>query len=117
MFFIGVFGVNNRSKVKKEVDFKCTGCMNTRGEVIENYSSFEIFFIPVYKFKRKYFLRCKKCESLYWLKDENIDEILESERVSYDDIKEVIYQREVCPKCGREIREKYEYCPNCGHKL
>ena len=67
--------------------------------------------------KIKAFLRCKKCESLYWLKDEKINEILEDERVSYEDIREVIYQKEVCPSCGKEIREKYEYCPNCGHKL
>ena len=117
MFFIGIFGINNRSKVKKEINFKCTGCLETRGEVIENYSSAEFFFIPVYKFNKKYFLRCKNCESLYWLKDECIDRILEEERASYEDIKEVIYQKETCPKCGREVSSKYEYCPNCGQKL
>lgn len=117
MFFIGVFGINNRSSIKKEVSFDCTGCLEDKGEIIENYSAFEIFFIPVYKYNKKYFLRCKKCESLYWLKEENIGNILENERASYEDIKEVIYQKEVCPNCGKNITDKYEYCPSCGHKL
>ena len=117
MFFVGIFGINNRSKIKKEVSFKCTGCIETKGELIENYSSFELFFIPVYKFKRKYFLRCQSCESLYWLKDESIDNILENGRVVYENIKEVIYQKEVCPRCNKEIRENCDYCPSCGHKL
>jgi|GEM_PF-843547 len=117
MFFIGILGVNNRSKVKKDIYFKCTGCIGIKGELIENYSSFEVFFIPVYKFNKKYFLRCKKCESLYWLKEEHIPKILETKQASYEDIKEIIYQKETCPKCGKEINKKYEYCPNCGEKL
>lgn len=117
MFFIGIFGINNKSSVKKEVSFECTGCLEDKSEVIENYSVFEIFFMPVYKYNKKYFLRCKKCESLYWLDEEKIEYILKTEKVRYEDIKKIIYQKEVCPNCGVNISEKYEYCPSCGHKL
>lgn len=117
MFFIGVFGVNNKSRVLKDVYFKCTGCVETKAELIENYSCFEFFFIPIYKYNKKYFLRCRRCESVYWLKDEGIGEIMASGKADYEHIREVIYQKEVCPHCGKDINSKYEYCPNCGKKL
>ncbi len=116
MFFIGVFGINNRSKVLADVEFKCTGCIETTAELIVNYSCFEIFFLPVYKYNKKYFLRCRKCESVYWINDSNIGEILSNKKVDYSDVKEVIYQKHSCRSCGKTISDRYEYCPNCGEK-
>ena len=116
MFFIGVFGINNRSKKIKEVLFKCTGCLNNKGELIEISNVFEIFFIPVFKFNKKYILKCTTCGSMYKLNKESIGKIIETEKVTYEDMEEVIYENRVC-ECGEKILDGYEYCPKCGRKL
>ncbi|WP_319200178.1 zinc ribbon domain-containing protein [uncultured Ilyobacter sp.] len=116
MFFIGVFGINNRSKKIKEVSFKCTGCLNKRGELVENSNVFEFFFIPIFKFSKKYILTCTKCGSMYRLNDSSVKKIIETEKVAYEDIEEVIYENRIC-ECGEKIEKGYEYCPKCGRKL
>jgi len=116
VFFIGIFGINSRSKKIKEVSFRCTGCLNKKGELTENSNVFEFFFIPVFKFSKKYILICTKCKSMYKIHDSSIEKILETEKVDYEDMEEVIYENRIC-ECGEKIVDGYEYCPKCGKKL
>lgn len=90
MFFIGIFGLNYKENRIRTVEFKCTGCLSEEAEFIELYQSFEFFFIPVFKFKKSYLLKCKKCNSLYKVKNSSIDKILKNNRVDYEDIEEII---------------------------
>lgn len=90
MFFIGIFGLNYKENRIKTVDFKCIGCLSEKGELIELYQSFEFFFIHLFRFKKSYLLKCKKCNSLYKIRNSSIDKILKNNIVEYEDVEEII---------------------------
>ncbi|WP_410207506.1 zinc ribbon domain-containing protein [Fusobacterium sp.] len=117
MFFIGIFGVGNRSKKLADIKFKCTGCMGERFSLMELYKSFDIFFIPVFKFKKEYLIVCEKCKSMYKLKSGSIDRVLETQRAEYEDVERIVFETHTCPKCGAKIVGDYSFCPYCGESL
>lgn len=117
MFFIGVFGIGQKRKILKEVKFKCTGCLEEKAILIQQSKSFDLFFIPVYHWDKIYLINCLSCGSLYKVKEEKITKIMESSKVEYDDIENIIYEKVSCPKCGSGIDKSFKYCPKCGEKL
>lgn len=117
MFFIGVFGLGNRSKKVLDVKFKCTGCLNDNFSLMEVYKSFDFFFIPVFKFKKEYLIVCKKCRSMYKLKNDRVDQVLKTRIVNYEDIERILFEAHICSNCGANITGDYSFCPNCGISL
>ncbi|WP_294704600.1 zinc-ribbon domain-containing protein [uncultured Fusobacterium sp.] len=117
MFFIGVFGIGNKNKNLGEVNFKCTGCIGEKFSLVELSRSFDIFFIPVFKYSKEYIIVCNKCRSVYKVKGEKIPKILNTKIVEYDDIEKIILETNTCPHCGTSIAGEYLYCPKCGKSL
>lgn len=117
MFFIGVFGIGNKNKNLGDVTFKCTGCINKKFSLIELSRSFDIFFIPVFKFSKEYIVICKTCKSVYKIKQEKMKKILETKKVEYDDIEQIILETNTCPHCGTSIAGDFSFCPKCGKAL
>lgn len=117
MFFIGIFGYNQKNEKIKTIEFKCTGCIKEELEVIEVYNVFEFFFIPIYKLKKRYFISCSCCNSLFLIKDDNVQSIIMSGKASYDDILEVVNQGNSCHNCGKSLDKSFTYCPKCGEKV
>ncbi|MCJ8342669.1 MAG: zinc ribbon domain-containing protein [Cetobacterium sp.] len=95
MFFIGIFGIGTQDKFLREVSFKCTGCLENNAELFQLGKTFQLFFIPLYTFGITYVLKCETCNSLYKINSKSIDKILSTGNVSYDDIKEIIYEHDV----------------------
>ncbi|WP_300348507.1 zinc ribbon domain-containing protein [Clostridium sp.] len=129
MFFIGIFGIENKQKeIKKLENIECSNCeVKTRGALIKSYEYFHIFFIPIFKWNEKYFVMCKRCNSVYEVskekgklleKGENID-------VRAEDMvllkKGKSYGRKAlkkyCPNCGEVLDGEYKYCPYCGVEI
>lgn len=117
MFFIGIFGFKNDAQTITEVHFPCTECLNEKVNLIELYMKFEFFFIPIFRFNKKYVIECTNCHSFYLVKKESIEKILKTKEVTYDDISDVIHKSKVCPKCKTVLNASFSYCPNCGEVL
>ncbi|MCI6151880.1 zinc ribbon domain-containing protein [Fusobacterium perfoetens] len=115
MFFI--VGFSNRDEFIKEVNFKCTNCLNEKFELYQVANVLTFFFIPLFKFNKKALIVCKNCKSIYKVKSESLKKILDSSIVTYDDIEEIVRNNNVCPNCGYMIDKNDKFCPNCGNKL
>ena len=127
MFFIGIFGVENKQKeIKILNDIQCRNCdKGSGGKLIKTFSFFHFFFIPLFRWNEKYYIICNGCNSAYEIpkdkgkrieKGENID-------VSYWDLKPVetvhgnYFGGNRCRHCGKVVEAGFEYCPYCGEKL
>ena len=120
-FFIAVL------PVKKIIPYNlsgiCKNCANICSyEIIMTANCLSIFFIPLFKWGKQYFVRTSCCGALYSLDKSVGDSIARGENTAITDesltlIDENLSRVGVCPYCGSEINEDFEYCPKCGKKL
>jgi len=83
-----------------------------------------IFFIPVFRWNRQYFVEMSCCGSIYTLDPEKGRQI---ERGISCEIEQADLVRVGagtpgagvlhCPDCGYTTNEDFQYCPRCGRKL
>lgn len=116
MFFIGSFGVNGFNKKLADVEFKCPGCTHEKAEVVETAKTFSFFFIPLYVWKKSFYVSCDNCKSIYKLKKENLKKIVETKKVNYEDIESIILENRTCDYCSFRLEKNFIYCPHCGKK-
>lgn len=114
MFLIGIFGVSSKEEEKK-LNFEIEDCSNSI--IIQQYQMFHFFFVPIFKWNRRYFIKCDNSKLLE-LKEQKGYEVWNgsSRTVSCWDYK-VIYEEKKCPDCGAVIKGEYVYCPKCGTKI
>lgn len=121
MFFI--FGISSK---ERDLDFSQTTICKTCGsygrlEAFMTYTYFSLFFIPIIKWNKKYFIRSTCCGSIYSIEEELGKSIERGRNVVIEDSDLINinrnYKKELyCKNCGRKIEESFEYCPSCGHK-
>lgn len=123
MFFI--MGINEG---RKDFPFSqtviCSGCgAYGRYQVFMTYMCLSLFFIPCFKWNRRYFVQTSCCGAVYELDPEVGKQIARGENV---DIKQrdltpmrpgnrAMYKR--CPVCGYETGENFTFCPHCGNRM
>lgn len=122
MFFI--FSISTK---EKEIDFVqttiCPSCSSYgRYEVFMTYTHFSLFFIPIFKWNKKYYVRTSCCNSLYGIDNDLGRAIERGEKtvIQESDLHpiNINYNREMyCPNCKYKIDPDYEYCPRCGRKI
>lgn len=125
MFFIA--GVYPK---RKELDYyepiMCSSCSKYgRYEAFMEYSVFSLFFIPLFKFNKRFYVRTTCCNNLYLLTNKEKGLMMERGKghnvfLKDEDLKLVqkgISYHNVCPNCGYQTSEKNNYCPNCGKQL
>ena len=124
MFFIGVFGAENKQKeIKKLHNLQCRNCNAVGGTLIKSYSYFHFFFIPLFKWNEQYFVVCDGCGSVYEIKKEKgiAAERGENVDITYWDLKDINYSyhniERCCSNCGRNLEQDFEFCPYCGDKI
>lgn len=122
MFFIGILGVDNKTKEIKDLDnLNCKICDSVENmKLIKNYSYFHIFFIPIIKWNVNYYISCSKCNSIFKLKEEK-GKLLErgdNIEITYWDLEEISnnHNKNICNNCGAKIEDNYTYCPFCGER-
>ena len=91
-------------------------------EIIMTANCLSIFFIPLFKWGRQYYVRTSCCESLYLLDKKVGDAIAHGEDVMIQDIdlmpiNENYQAIKRCSVCGYEYADDFEFCPKCGNKL
>ena len=121
MFFI--FGINTK---QEKLDFDelkiCKVCGSYgRYEVYLEYTALSLFFIPIFKWGKKYFVKSNCCGSVFSISDE-IGRDIEWGRISSIRDEDLIpirthyRKKRSCSNCGYELDEGHIYCPKCGVK-
>ena len=118
MIFIGGIadGIRRLAYGKK---LYCRFCgRETEIEVYMTYFYFSFFFIPLFKWNKRFFVVFPCCGRQCDLKQEKGLAILRGEDVEITewDLGEPSAARR-CPGCGAKIEGGFRYCPNCGEKL
>ncbi|MDO5027804.1 MAG: zinc ribbon domain-containing protein [Bacillota bacterium] len=86
------------------------------------YKVFSLFFLPVIRWDRKYYLSCSTCGSVYQI-DQSLGQDLEAGRklsLQESDLSLVASSyrpTRTCSSCGYQAEEDFDYCPKCGRKL
>lgn len=118
MFIFGIFGVQNKSKILKEYNnVICTCGRFSKMVLIQEYMYFHFFFIPIIKWGKKYFLEARCCGRVFEVPDDYVDELLRSEIIDFNRVREVNTPYRVCPNCNQYVDRNFMYCPHCGSKL
>lgn len=124
MFFI--LGVESKEKVIKTIrNIICKGCGQMSSyDLLLTYSFLHLFFIPIFKWNKKYYLRSRCCNSIFEISKETFDRMnnQQGEYININDfeLKEVYNPNNgtaVCSSCGKRVDSGFEYCPHCGSKL
>lgn len=82
-----------------------------------------LFFMPVWRFRKRYFVEMSCCHALYELNGQTGKAIEKGEavRIQENDLQLLAqgnshsYKR--CAYCGYQTEEDFAYCPKCGRPL
>jgi hypothetical protein len=125
MFFIGIFGIESKEKEIKTFSVAvCPDCGKYSQAVLtESFTYFHIFFIPTFRWNRKYFLRMRYCGSVYEVSAEYANQLKDADTIDFSRLKKVRtgfagYEDTwaACPNCGKRFDRSFAYCPYCGSK-
>lgn len=123
MFFIGVFGINQkREELGTYNNVVCPSCGSyTRLAISKSYSYFHIFFVPTFRWNQRYFARSCCCGALFEL-DGDIGRAFENgENPKIEDSHMHLLSAKghysLCPDCGARLEDSHVYCPYCGRRL
>ncbi|WP_313527928.1 zinc ribbon domain-containing protein [Anaerotignum sp.] len=86
------------------------------------YTYFSFFFIPLFKWGKKYYAVSNCCQTTFSIPDELGKAIERGESVSLreEDLEIVgmaTNNYSNCPDCGFLLTPEYTYCPKCGRKI
>ncbi len=124
MFFI--MGITDG---RKDFDFNqmitCMVCGKYgRFNVFMTYMVLSLFFIPTFKWNKRYYVQSSCCGTLYELNPEVGKAIARGEQVEimpshltrvYNSGFMTRYKK--CRQCGYEPDEDFDFCPKCGTKF
>lgn len=114
---------------QKEIDFSqmviCSSCgAYGRLSVFMTYTVLSLFFIPILKWDKHFYVRTSCCNAIYELDYEVEKKIARGEDVEIKPEDMRIVQNgntrftcKICSNCGYETEEDFEFCPKCGNKL
>jgi len=121
MFLIfGIINGTNDLGAHKCRLFACCGCSEVMALVTCTYQQFSLFFIPLFRFGKQYFVSCPNCGTVYEIRND------EGKRMEKDfsaeispDMLTIVHgaTKKTCPSCKCAVDTKCRYCPNCGTSL
>jgi hypothetical protein len=124
VFFIGIFGIEEKEKEIK--DFSNVICPNcgrlARAVLYMQYTCFHFFFIPLFKWNRRYYLKLRCCDAVYEAPSDYVQELKDSSFVDFTRMQKVsggfggTYDDffKTCAFCGKTFDKSFSYCPHCG---
>lgn len=121
MFFIAGIAANQKQLEHNQM-LICPTCGKYCGiEVSMTYMYFSLFFIPIIKWNKKYYVKSSCCQSIYSISKELGSQIERGQTITLreSDIEMVDngYNKgyhNCCPNCGFALNETFKYCPNCA---
>lgn len=124
IFFFGI--TNGRKDLDFHQQMTCDVCGRMgQYRVFMTYMVLSIFFIPVFKWGRTYYVETSCCHSIYELRPETGRAIEYGENVTIHQNDLYLRQKgasagnygkntKICYNCGYETGEDFEFCPKCG---
>ena len=121
MFFI--MGISNG---EKKLNFDqleiCRRCgQYGHLEIYMTYMYFMFFFLPIFKWNKRYYAKMSCCGSVCELRPEVGKEIAQGNlthlNVEELDFAKQAYSMKSCQNCGFSTMDDFQYCPKCGSKL
>ena len=103
----------------------CTRCgQYGRYQVFMTFTQLLLFFIPCFRWGRKYYVQMSCCGTVYELNPEIGARIARGEKIEIGpaDLKIVSSGKRArmvrrCPACGYQTEEDFDFCPKCGGPL
>lgn len=118
MFFIGVFGIQDREKNMGMVTGTCGSCESETGILVRRERIFHFFFLPVFHWNREYRLICQGCRQAAAITEERAERLLAGESMGPWDLpKGKEDQERRCRQCGAAADVRDRYCAQCGQRL
>ena len=123
MFFIGIFGIQDKKKQLNEFsNIVCKCGTLSRAEFFEKFRYFHIFFIPVIKWNEEYMVRMRCCMRLFKVTNAYADELKSSINLDMNKLEDIELAdkkiiRDVCANCNERIHLLFSYCPYCGNRI
>lgn len=136
MLFIG--GISSGMKpIEYLKTVICSRCgAYGRYEVYMTYMYFSFFFIPLFKWNRRFYVRMSCCGTVYELNPETGGKLLRGIGVEISDGDltlcrdgngnpwgetesrlQVGSMKKRCPDCGYATEEDFTFCPKCGSRM
>lgn len=100
--------------------FPCCSLSGAVAAVTCVYRQFTFFFLPLFRFGKRYFVSCPNCGAVYEISRD------EGKRIERDPSAVIDPQKilrvagrapRFCPNCGAQVDPGSRYCPYCGSKL
>lgn len=112
---------------RKDLDYSkmviCNACgAYGRMQVFMTYTVLSLFFIPCFKWNKRYYVQMSCCNSIYELNEEIGRRIANGEDITISEsdmhlISEKIRTRKRCTNCAYETDEDFAFCPKCGKEF
>lgn len=117
-----LFGTSTKeSKLDFVQSIVCSNCgLHGKYEAFMTYSVFTIFFIPILKWNKRYYVTSTCCDSLYKVNKDIGRSIERGDNINIDksDLQAInINSSKVCANCKFPIENEFAYCPRCGEKI
>jgi hypothetical protein len=119
-FIIGITNGANDLGIRKCKFFTCCASDEVMASFTCRFNQFILFFIPLFRFHKRYFVSCPNCGTIYEMSKE------EGQRLESDYSAEInpdalfIVQgasKKICPNCKCSVAPDCRFCPNCGNSL
>jgi DNA-directed RNA polymerase subunit RPC12/RpoP len=123
MFFIGIFGIEDKEKELREfANIVCPDCGGySRAVLILRYTYFHIFFIPTFRWNKRWTVRVRGCGAVYEADAGYGRQMEAGADLDFSRLRKVsggfggeFYA--TCAHCGRAFDPGFAYCPHCGTK-
>ena len=120
MFFVVTSGQKEK-KLQFNQMIMCKNCDRYGHiEIYKIYSYLSFFFIPLFKWNKRYYAKMQCCNAVCEISKELGIQIEKGVITSLDPsilhfTKQ--YQYKTCYQCGYTTSEDFDYCPKCGSKL
>ncbi len=121
MFFI--FSVYDRQKpLDSQPLASCSRCGHSGNlELFYVETCLSLFFIPLFKWNRRYYARMSCCGATTPLDPESVQKIKNKQwhDIHFDKLFPTVSPSTNgrCPRCGTPTEADFDYCPRCGHPL
>ena len=118
-FFIGIFGIQDKQRIIKDFNNVLCACGRlSSAELIEEYTYFHFFFLPIFKWNRRYYVRFRCCNRIFKVPEDYVSDLKDGSDIDVGRLEEMGRVDEyICPNCGAYVEKSFSYCPYCGVNL